>query len=302
MPSPAQAVAPNRRRTYNRICGRIFLFTLLLSKIWLNLILDIKLVFAAPIPIRSRLKYWLNKYASILSDSRSIRFLGKDFHYDNRLMPALLPDYLFEVRKLNDMINFNSLFGVLDIGANVGQFSYTVKSLFPHLRICALEPNPSVYPILEKNASRFDGWTCRNFGIGEENRWSPLFYVPGKSGQGSLYPGNARQGLLSRNLQEVRIQLRKPDQNMMDVVMVNGRVDLIKIDVEGAEHEVIRALAPIKWKYLYMEVSRNRDGAISSKDVIKTLGASLGGPPVICFKSRPSGPTQTYHLLLKSDH
>jgi hypothetical protein len=51
---------------------------------------------------------------------------------------------------------------------------------------------------LLKNAESFENWRCFEFGIGDQNALLPLYFVNGKSGQGSLFRANALQGLLSK--------------------------------------------------------------------------------------------------------
>jgi FkbM family methyltransferase len=46
------------------------------------------------------------------------------------------------MQKIIDFIDHNNILSVLDIGANVGRFSHTVKYVFPNIDIFMIEANP----------------------------------------------------------------------------------------------------------------------------------------------------------------
>src|SRR5687767_13331499 len=81
-----------------------------------------------PLSLTSRLGYLPRKYAAILQNRRQVRFLGKPFRYDNRLMPALLQAYPDEIAALDRHVDFARAVRVMDVGANVGQFGFVLKT------------------------------------------------------------------------------------------------------------------------------------------------------------------------------
>ena len=184
------------------------------QKALLNLWLDLHWIFVGPIAFTQRLQFLFQKYRSIFLNLSHVRFLSRNFYYDNRLTPALMTDYVFEVRDLERLLDFNKVHTTLDIGGNIGQFAYTLKARHSHLKIFSFEPNPKIFPLLLKNASAFQNWQCFNFGIGESTKTLPLYFVPGKSSQGSLFRNNATQGLTSNQVENVNIEIRNFDEDL----------------------------------------------------------------------------------------
>jgi FkbM family methyltransferase len=269
---------------------------LLLQKALLNFKLDVKWMARGPLPVAERLAYMFQKYAAILGARDYIGVQGLEFHYDNRLTPALLTDYFFEAEDLSRRLEFSGMRTVLDIGANVGQFSFALKRLYPHLEVASFEPNRLIFPILEKNAKLFSDWRCFPFGIGDGSR-TKLYYVPGKSGQGSIYPENAAQGLLGGEAREIEARFKLLDTEECARLGLPSHFDLIKVDVEGAELEVLKSLGRISWRYLYVELSIGRKGGVTAAEALSALGAGV----TLMHSTTPEGPSGTFHALFKRD-
>lgn len=131
---------------------------------------------AAPISFTSKIAYYPAIAASYLRlglhHSKSIRYLGSVFHYDNPATPLNLQNYPYEVghKLLSHMTSMPS--SVLDIGANLGQFSVTLAHLCPEAQIDAFEPNPAVWAILTQNAN--DRIRCFNYAGADGNRFRVL--------------------------------------------------------------------------------------------------------------------------------
>ena len=269
------------------------------SKVFLNLKLDLEWMVNSSVPFFQRAKFFGGKYGSILRNRRSVGFLGHEFHYDNRLAPALMPDYVKEISELDNSINLSSVSTVLDIGANVGQFSYTLLSMFPGKRVYSLEPNPEAFSILQKNSEQFLDWNCYQVGLSDERATLPFYYVPGKSGQGSLIKENAALGLLATQVAEIQIELAPLTIEKAGEVGIPTHFDLVKIDVEGAERQVLNGLSEINWNYLYVELSLGRDGALNADEATKILKKPK--PSVECiFQGVPMGPAKTFQAIFRS--
>ena len=270
---------------------------LLLQKIMLNFKLDLKWLFKAPLPITSRVSFLLRKYFAIVGKRDHLLFCGHDFYYDNRLTPALLPDYLFEILELGKSIELGSLKSVLDIGANIGQFGATISNFAPEAQIFSFEPNAEIFPILERNSARIPRWRAFPFGISNESGSRGLHYVPGKSSQGSIYSANASQGLLSHNFKSIKVEFKKLDSAELARLKIPGHYDLIKIDVEGAEAEVLSSLTQLTWRYLYIELAEGRDGALSLSEALDLLSKNERVQVSLVKSTSPAGPGQIYQAL-----
>ena len=116
-----------------------------------------------------------------------------------------------------------------DIGANTGSFTLLAKFV-PGLRVVAFEPNPQVFKVLESHV-RLNGIEelveLHNVALMDKAGTGSL-RVPkkhGLSGHGTL--GDA-PALPSQSPVEVKV-------DTLDRVFRGGRLDVIKLDVEGAE-------------------------------------------------------------------
>jgi FkbM family methyltransferase len=249
---------------------------------------------AAPTSLTSKLAYYPAIAASYLRlgvrHSKSIKYLGSAFHYDNPATPLNLQNYPYEVgNKLLSHMASQPRY-VLDVGANLGQFSTTLTHLCPETRVDAFEPNPNVYGILKQNAN--DRIQCFNYALGPTKADSEFFYEPNRSGIGSFFKENAGS--------EDRIE--KITVHVLDdpaEVTKRHEYDLVKIDVEGFELEVLGALKGIQTKYLYIEVSGSgRRRSYSDSEISDAIRGTFGSFDII-YSSGVAAGTSTYELLLR---
>jgi FkbM family methyltransferase len=138
-------------------------------------------------------------------------------------------------------VNFPSIHPrvIYDLGANVGVSSLFFASLFPKATIYGFEPLPENFEICLlnyrdiRNSSQVFPWA-----------------VGSKSGQAIFDCKNDSRG--------GRLKSTQPDQNLQTIAQIQVKIisvadliekeglpppDLLKIDVEGAEYEVLEGLA-----------------------------------------------------------
>jgi FkbM family methyltransferase len=112
---------------------------------------------------------------------------------------------------------------IADIGANIGFFSMAARSYFPTATVHAYEPNPRVLPYASKNA------ISAQFTLFAEA-------VGAKAGFVSIEDsGDSNQARTISPESESRIK-QVPLSSV--VQRLGGRIDLAKIDCEGAEWEL----------------------------------------------------------------
>lgn len=122
---------------------------------------------------------------------------------------------------------------IIDWGANMGISVLYFKSLFPEAHIIAIEPNPNAFGYLEKNIAQNSlshvesVEACLSDGLGMEK-----FYLAqtGSIINGSIYPESEKSYM--KEVASVRLS----------DYLEEGEFDLVKIDVEGAERQVLRDL------------------------------------------------------------
>jgi FkbM family methyltransferase len=192
---------------------------------------------------------------------------------------------------------------VLDVGANVGVFSAAVyERLDGDVRIFAFEPLPPLYETLARNGRDFfDGrLTALPFGLAAAEDELDFSYFPAATifssslrdagnveaekkrvtasivemiRQGSpaarRLPGPVLRGIVGRKLRVMRelethrVRVR-PLSPVLDEHGVD-RIDLLKVDVEGAELDVLRGIEDRHWPLVRQAVvevegwERNRD-------------------------------------------
>lgn len=141
----------------------------------------------------------------------------------------------------------------LDVGANRGQSIVTIKSLAPSARIVAFEPNLQLLPALQRVAKRYDKVTIAPVGCARSTAMSTL-YTPVARGivfdqLASLEPlhHSATLDLVRHSgfawCAESDLEIRQSTAVFAPLDLMVGpdfpTVDLLKIDVEGAELDVV---------------------------------------------------------------
>jgi FkbM family methyltransferase len=202
------------------------------------------------------------------------QFIVRPFTHDRCIIDEIFvnkvytPDPTFEVRS-GDV--------VVDIGAHIGVF--TVFAARWGCKVYCYEPLPENFVLLKQNVrlNNLNG-TVKMFQLA----------LAGIRGSLPLYVGNV--GLASLGSQgERRVIVRTI--LLEDVVRDVGRIDFLKVDVEGAEGEIFLrsnlnkdALHPI-WR-IVMECHSLRD-TIGIKDLLKgngfTVSIRKGGHPSLYY-------------------
>ncbi|MCX4816370.1 FkbM family methyltransferase [Streptomyces sp. NBC_01239] len=207
---------------------------------------------------------------------------------------------------------------VLDVGANIGVFSAAVyERLDGDVRIYAFEPMPALHATLDRNAREFfDGrLTALPYGLASRDDELDFSYIPAATifSSSSRDQGNIederrrvtasvvemiRQGglgpvlrrvptpvltlLISRKLRVLR-QLEthrvkvRPLSSVLDELGID-RVDLLKVDVEGAELEVLRGIEERHWPLIrqaVVEVERWQQNRDTVREVLLAHGFTV---------------------------
>lgn len=121
---------------------------------------------------------------------------------------------------------------IIDAGANIGLATIYFKQLYPQARIVAFEPDLQVYDILEKNINSFgyDGVQLVRKGLWDKET-TLMFKSEGADG------GRAALKSDKTDLVEIQTTSLRP--------YLSEKVDLLKIDIEGAETKVLEDCADL---------------------------------------------------------
>ncbi len=133
---------------------------------------------------------------------------------------------------------------ILDIGANAGQFAKAFAALAPEGQVHAFEPGLYARQMLKKVVRwrRLANVTVLPFGLAAEDGAAVLEMPVKYTGALRFSLSHVRSGgtdsARAGNVVTEKIELRTVDGYVRDAGL--PRVDFIKCDVEGFEHEVLR--------------------------------------------------------------
>jgi FkbM family methyltransferase len=165
--------------------------------------------------------------------------LPRRFRFNSKLYCVDGPDektlaWVFRDVILDDEYGLNCLprrpATILDIGGNIGLFSLWAGANFPEASIHVYEPNPALFNSLSLNVSQV-GATVFPEGVSGQEGFGVLVEA-GESMTNQCSVSSC--GNISVSTLRTAIQ------------RMGGRVDLLKIDCEGAEWEMLDDLEPFK--------------------------------------------------------
>ena len=124
---------------------------------------------------------------------------------------------------------------ILDLGANIGMASIDFALRYPEASITAVEPVAVNFQLLQKNISSLRNIRAVNVAVGKQDERAP---VRGAGQSFQAHPLSAEAKASGR--EEITVR----DLNALLQELGITQIDLIKIDVEGAEYDVLTSLNP----------------------------------------------------------
>lgn len=149
---------------------------------------------------------------------------------------------------------------VVDIGSNIGISALYFLTRNPNCRVWLHEPVPANVERLRGNLS------------GREARWSLTeAAVAGEAGRAEFgVERSGRYGGLGVEAEStIEVECVAVNDVLEDVLAAVGEVDVLKIDTEGSELEILRAIRPELLRHVrtaYLEVGERPDRAPGSFD------------------------------------
>lgn len=154
-------------------------------------------------------------------------FMGKQFHFTDGLgfsgtIKELFEEecYYFETEKTAPFI--------IDCGAYIGLSVFYFKKRFPKSKLLAFEADPETFAVLSKNVAELQLSDVELHNLAVWNEETELTFFSGNSMSGSLMMDANNKGT------PVKIKTARLKSYL------NQPVDFLKLDIEGAELEVLK--------------------------------------------------------------
>ena len=227
----------------------------------------------------------LNDNYYLMSDTDDVKWIVR------RASPILLKyDVLFgpllfshqeprEYEWLSTVLHEGDIF--IDVGANVG--GYSVRACKMGAQVIAVEPDPDNYRVLKINLKLNQFFDAQVLNIAAGRREEVLELYEGSKGAPVGY-----SLLQAGSGGKVKCSV---DVKPLDVAILplldNGRVDLLKIDVEGVEVDVIKGALDLlkRTRYVIVEViPSTRSKMLEMLDLLRPIGFKLIDK--VCRRSR----------------
>lgn len=177
---------------------------------------------------------WLREKILKHEEDKEIKTLRlKDTIVSYRRPYEVLHTYkeLFEQEIYNFKTETNSPF-IIDCGANIGLSVLYFKKLFPEATVLAFEPDADNFRLLQQNVAQnnLKGVECRQHAVWIHNNSIRFSSV-----------GTQASQITKEEEAKNTVQVRA--ERLADILRTS-KVDFLKIDIEGAEAEVIKDCEP----------------------------------------------------------
>ncbi|MGH9873558.1 MAG: FkbM family methyltransferase [Pyrinomonadaceae bacterium] len=159
----------------------------------------------------------------------STSLFGKEFEFVDGFSFLFLYDEIIE-REIYKFSTDEPAPYIIDGGSNIGLSVLYFKRAYPKARILAFEPDPNIFEVLKRN--------CRRFELEEVELFDRALWME----NGSL--GFREDGSLGGRLADdgnSASDAEVPTTRLRD--LLNAKVTLLKLDIEGAETDVLEDCA-----------------------------------------------------------
>ncbi|MEU7641919.1 FkbM family methyltransferase [Streptomyces sp. NPDC039016] len=175
---------------------------------------------------------------------------------------------------------------IVDVGANIGLFSLNMRRRYPGARIVAYEPAPETACVLRRNLELhgITDITVHTHALGAEAGTAAFTYYPAMPGNSTFYPeGKARQKQVTAELlgaeqaeasfasNPLTVGVERLSRSLAEHHPDRAVIDLLKIDVEGAELDVLAGIDETDWARIRNVALEVHNTAVSQVDDVEEL-------------------------------
>lgn len=204
---------------------------------------------------------------------KRIKFLGKRYIPGDNLgllgIEIMLKDYYryYYIESLQSPI-------IVDIGANVGNFTLASDIFYRDSKIYAVEPVKNTYDILKFNTKQHENISIFNMAVGDRNEVKKIYFSDDENDRASFFEENIvdKKEVKSVDIDVIRLGDLLEKQRL-------DSVDVLKIDVEGFEREVIDGLGEridsIRYLIIEIHLKKNKNNFVYINNYLSNNGFLL---------------------------
>ena len=175
---------------------------------------------------------------SELEDCKTIKYKHFTIHYNNKESAISTFNEIFNNKYYLIKTDTASPL-IIDGGANIGIATIFFKDMYPQARIICFEPDPNAFQVLSKNVevNNLTDVTLINAALAKDNGTIDFYGLihsnkPDTRGN-SIIEVWGLQRAMSNTIQVKAVKLSS---------YINKTVDLLKLDIEGAEQQVLEEI------------------------------------------------------------
>lgn len=217
----------------------------MITKLLYTVISLIKISFSLNNPL-VLLNYIFNKPACLNMKK------GFMFQTDQVLDALVIKDTVIDDSYLVDNLRLPTKKTIIDIGAGLGDFTIMAAKKFPKAKIIAFDPNPNQFRLLQKNI-KLNGVRnieCYKKAVGTKKSY--YLYLSSFNIHASIIKNKPKKFIRVQGI------------NLNN--FLNNRIDLIKIDCEGAEVDILKSINSKKIKFIRRFIIEYHNKIIKNAD------------------------------------
>ena len=159
---------------------------------------------------------------------------------------------------------------ILDIGAHIGMFPLYASILNPNIKIIALEPEPKNYKLLKENLKQNH---CKNV----LTKQKAIIHTNETTADLYLSEDNHNHSTI-KIINKSTKKLRVPAITLEKLIVQNklNKIGLLKMDIEGAEFEIIKNMDQGTWSKIQNMVIEYHESEQSKSPDLENIIRSHG--------------------------
>jgi FkbM family methyltransferase len=168
---------------------------------------------------------------------------------------------------------------VVDVGANLGQWSSMLLDCIAPEKLIIIEPLPDAFAALQKKFAGNRRVELHNVAIGERESVETLKITRDNTGASLLQPREEMRAVIGSNwtvTSEVQVKMTTLDQLLVDL----AEISLLKVDVQGYEKPVLagakRTLLKTKFVLIELNFMPQYDGGSWLGEIHQLLTGDYG--------------------------